>query len=210
MGDAMGRGARKMRDRPAGPDRVPPFWIRPADHYGQPVDPRVLDASHRLWPWAYRHVKKELRDGARAAELLEEVAIEVSARLQVEPEVARNLKGYLITAFHHRVRSQLLKDSRLAYEGLLRELEENHQLRAPDWAAALETELGLKFLVSYLPHGVKHMLHYRMLGFSWKAIGGFVGTSAKQAKSRFYYGVQKAYETLLENQAKRGDHKERE
>ena len=43
------------------------------------------------------------------------------------------LSGYLITAFHHRVRAQLLRDSRLAYEGLLFELEENHRPRAPDW-----------------------------------------------------------------------------
>src|SRR5207248_835949 len=126
-------------------------------------------------------------------------------RLQADPAMARNLNGYLITAFHHRVRSERLKESRLAYEGLLRELEEKHQLRAPDWVAALETQLVLNLLISCLPHEVNHMLHYRMLGFSWKDISGFVGISAKQAKSRFYYGVQKAYETLLDNQAKRRD-----
>src|SRR6266581_6448352 len=122
---------------------VPPFWIRPEDQRGRRVDSRILDASYRLWPWAYRHVEIELHDGARAAELLEEVAMDVSARLRAQPEVERNLNGYLITAFHHRVRSQLLKDSRLAYEGLLRELDENYQRRAPDWVAALETELAL-------------------------------------------------------------------
>jgi DNA-directed RNA polymerase specialized sigma24 family protein len=91
----------------------------------------------------------------------------------------------------------------LAYEGLLYELEENHQPRAPDWVAALETVLALNFLVSYLSHETKHMLNYRTLGFSWKDIARFGGITLKQAKSRFYYGVQKAYETLLENQAKR-------
>ena len=113
-----------MRDRDSESGRrssksVPPFWIRPEDQRGQPVDSRVLDSSHHLWPWAYRHVERELRDGARAAELLEEVAMEVSARLQLEPAVARNLGGYLITAFHHRVRWERLRDRRLSYEGLL-------------------------------------------------------------------------------------------
>ena len=197
MGESQGGNRERVLER------IPEFWIRPQDKNGRPLDIRVLDASRHLWPWAYRHVQMELHDGTRAAELLEEVAMEVSARLRAEPEVERNLNGYLITAFHHRVRSRLLKDSRLAYEGLLYELEENHQPRAPDWVAALETKLALNFLVSYLPHQTKHMLNYRALGFSWKEIAQFAGITVEQAKSRFYYGVQKAYETLLENQAKR-------
>ena len=72
---------------------------RPRENVARPLNVRVLDASRHLWPWAYRHVEIELNDGARAAELLEEVALEVSARLRAEPEVERNLNGYLITAF---------------------------------------------------------------------------------------------------------------
>jgi DNA-directed RNA polymerase specialized sigma24 family protein len=204
----MGEAQRGNRERIS--ERIPEFWIRPQDKRGRSLDARVLNASRHLWPWAYRHVEIELHDGARAAELLEEVAMEVSARLRAEPKVERNLNGYLITAFHHRVRSQLLRDSRLAYEGLLYELEENHQPRAPDWVAALETKLALNFLVSYLPHQAKHMLNYRSLGFSWKEIARFTGLTVEQAKSRFYYSVQKAYETLLENQAKRRKDKESE
>ena len=197
----MGEPQRGKRERVS--ERIPEFWIRPQDKRGRPLDVRVLEASRHLWPWAYRHVEIELHDGARAAELLEEVALEVSARLRAEPEVERNLSGYLITAFHNRVRSQFLKDSRLAYEGLLYDLEENHQPRAPDWVAALETKSALNFLVSYLPHQTKHMLNYRIVGYSWKEIARFAGITVEQAKARFHYGVQKAYETLLENQAKR-------
>ena len=188
---------------------VPPFWIRPEDQRGRRVDSRVLDASYRLWPRAYRHVERELRDGARAAELLEEVAMDVARRLRLEPAVARNLSGFLITAFHHRVRWERLKDSKLTYEGSLRDLAAKHQLTAPDWTAAVETQLVVNLLISCLPHELRHMLHYRMLGFSWKEAGGFLGTSPKQAKTRFYRGVQKAYETLLDNQAKRRYRQER-
>jgi DNA-directed RNA polymerase specialized sigma24 family protein len=134
---------------------------------------------------------------------LEEVALEVSGRLQAEPEVARNLTGYLITAFHHRVLSQLLENNRLVYEGLLRELEENHQLTAPDWTLQVEAKLWLKFFVSFLPHPVQHMLHYRTLGFSWDDIGSSMGLSAKQAKKRFYYGVKKGHEKVIRVSTKR-------
>jgi DNA-directed RNA polymerase specialized sigma24 family protein len=128
---------------------------------------------------------------------LEEVAAEVSGRLQAEPEIARNLTGYLITSFRHRVLSQLLENNRIVYEGLLRELEANHQLRAPDWTQRVEAKLWLKFFVSFLPHPVQHMLHYRMLGFSWDEIGGSMGLSAKQAKKRFYYGLTRAHEKVI-------------
>jgi DNA-directed RNA polymerase specialized sigma24 family protein len=182
---------------------IPPFWITATDHQDREIDQRVIDVAHSLWPWAFRRVERELNDGARAAELLESVAVEVSARLKAEPKVGRNLKGYFFTAFQHRVRSQVLKESRLEYEGLLRELEKNHKLRAPDWVSAVEKQLTLKFLLAYLPHNVNHMVHCRMLGFSWKKIGRILGISAKQAKSRCYYGVQKAYETMLETQSRR-------
>jgi len=187
---------------------IPPFWIPATDQQDRAIDQRVVDVAQSLWPWAFRRIERELNDSARAAELVESVTVEVSARLKAEPEVGRNLRGYFITAFHRRVRSQVLKESRLEYEGLLRELEENHKLRAPDWVSALEKELTLKFLLSYLPHNVNHMLHCRMLGFSWKKIGQIFSISAKQAKSRFYYGVQQAYETLLETQSRRRHQKE--
>jgi DNA-directed RNA polymerase specialized sigma24 family protein len=35
-----------------------------------------------------------------------------------------------------------------------------------------------------------------MLGLSWKEVSGVLHISAKQAKSRYYYGLQKAYEEL--------------
>ena len=49
--------------------------------------------------------------------------MDVASRLRLEPAVARNLSGYLITAFHHRVRWERLRDRRLSYEGLLPELD---------------------------------------------------------------------------------------
>jgi len=64
------------------------------------------------------------------------------------------------------------------------------------------------FLVPYLPHPIRHMLHYRMLDFSWKEIGKRMGLSEKQAKSRFYHGVQKAYEALLRISSRRDEEEE--
>jgi DNA-directed RNA polymerase specialized sigma24 family protein len=202
MGTSMSRDMENQKLQPT-PGQIPPFWIRPTDDLDQSIDPRVHELAMRLWPWAFRHVERELHDGPSAAETLEEVVIEVSSRLRAVPEVARNLNGYLITAFHHRVRSRRLRDHRLALEGLARELERNHGLRAPDSVAALEWRLTLDLLICFLPHEIKHTLHFRMLGFSWKEVSDVSGLSVKQAKSRYYYGLQKAYEELLETQLRR-------
>jgi hypothetical protein len=47
------------------------------------------------------------------------------------------------------------------------------------------------------PGDSRHMLHYRMLGFSWDEIGGSMGLSAKQAKKRFYYGLKRGHEKVI-------------
>jgi DNA-directed RNA polymerase specialized sigma24 family protein len=183
--------------------RIPPFWVRPRDEQDQSVDPRARELAEELWPWAFRHVERQLRDGPSAAETLEEVVIAVSARLRAEPEVGRNLKGYLITAFHYRVRSRRIRQNRLALEGLAHELETNYKLRSPDTVAALDWQLTVDLLLTFLPHEVQHTLHLRLLGFSWKEISKVLRLSVKQAKSRYYYGLQRAYEDLMTNRLQR-------
>jgi len=156
-----------------------------------------------MWPWAFRHVERELHDGPSAAETLEEAVIAVSSRLRIAPEVERNLNGYLITAFHRRVRCRRIRAQRITLEGLGRELEKNHSLRGADSIDALEWRLTLDLLLIFLPHEIRHTLHLRMLGFSWKEISDVLGIRVKQAKMRYYYGLQKAYEDLLANHLRR-------
>lgn len=192
------------------PSGIPPFWIRPVDDNDLAIDPRVQESAKRMWPWAFRHVERELHDAPSAAETLEEVAIEVSSRLRVSPEVGRNLNGYLITAFHRRVRYRRSREQRLALEGLAHELEQNHDLKAPDSITKLEWRLTLDLLLCYLPHEITHTLHLRMLGFSWKEVSDVLHLSVKQAKSRYYAGLQKAYEEFIESHIRRRDAEGRE
>ncbi len=183
--------------------RIPPFWIGSTDDQDRSIDPRVYEIAERMWPWAFRHVERELNDGPIAAETLEDVAIAVSSRLRSAPEVGRNINGYLATAFHRSVRARRIREGRLALEGLGRELEKNHSLRCPDSIAALEWRLTLDLLLALLRHEIKHTLHLRMLGFSWKEISEVRRLSVRQVKSRYYRGLQNAFEELKNSQFRR-------
>jgi len=182
---------------------VAPFWLPPADSDGREIDDLVHQAAKELWPWAFRHVQKELHDGARALEIVQEVALDVSQRLNEDTEVGRNLKGYFTTSFIHCVRSHVLHESRIEYEGLIYQLEENHHPRAPDWIRGFETKLSIKILAAYLSQPMMRMLTCGLADYSWKEIGLLFRISDRQAKSRFYYGVRKAYEDLLATHAER-------
>jgi hypothetical protein len=52
------------------------------------------------------------------------------------------------------------------------------------------------------------MLHYRILGFSWNEIGRVLHLSGKQARSRFYYELEKAHTKLLGDRATGAGHGE--
>ena len=166
------------------------------------MDPRVKEVAEVLWRFAHRLVDAELHDSASAAEIVEKVASEVSSRLLDQPSIHENLRGYFMTAFRRRVRHQLMREHRFAYEGLVSELELNHQLTGPDFKQMIEQSLCLEVIIDLLPHEARHMLHLRMLEFSWKEIGQRLGISAKQARSRFYYEVEKVHSKLLQSKTR--------
>jgi hypothetical protein len=194
----------RRHERPQlGIDAVPPFWIKPTGRGGHAVNRQVIETSEQLWPWAYRHVEMVLHDAPSAAEILETVAIDVSARLQSTPEVASNLRGYLITAFRRRVRLEFLRDSRLAYEGLLRELETKHPLLAHDWATAVEFRFLVGHLTALMSDDARRIVYYRLLSFNWEEIAEANSISVSQARNKYYYGVKSAYDRLVTEAAKR-------
>lgn len=184
----------------SGPDAVPPFWVCASEFE---IDQRVLEAAKESWSWAFWLVKKQLNDGPRTPEIVEDVATDVSNRLQADAEVGRNLNGYFRTAVILRVKTLAARDGRLTYVGGAQDLETNHRPYAPDWTKVVENRLALQSLLPFMSHPVRCILHYRQLDYSWKEIGRRLALTEKQAKLRFYYGVRQAHQELLVMQARR-------
>jgi DNA-directed RNA polymerase specialized sigma24 family protein len=187
----------------ADPETVPPFWLHTDAEEGHAIDPRVLEVVRKNWSWAFRLIARRLRDGTRAAEIVERVAADVSKRLSADPSVARNLNGYFKTALGNTVSTVAARESRIVYEGGARELEANHHLIAADWTKVFEDDLVLRALIPHMNAQVRRILGYRQLDFSWKDIAKRLSITEKQARSRFYYGARQAYSKLLEAQAMR-------
>lgn len=184
----------------SGPETVPPFWLCADKHA---IDQRVFAVARDNWSWAFWLIKKQLHDGPRTPDIVEDVAADVSSRLRAEPEVGRNLSGYFRTAMIQRVKTLATRDGRITYEGDAQDLESNYRPTAPDWTKVLEDRLTLQSLVPFMSHPVRRILHYRQLDYSWKQICQRLALTEKQAKLRFYYGVRQAHEEMLAIQARR-------
>jgi DNA-directed RNA polymerase specialized sigma24 family protein len=184
-------------------ETVPPFWLRDDEAGRELLDQRVVKVARENWPWSFRLATYELQDGALASEIVEFIAIEVSKRLRADPAVLTNLTGYYRTAYVNRVRALAERNGRIRYEGSPTDLELNHQPLAADWFKVFEDQMVLKALLPFTRASVRRILGYRMLDFSWKEIAAHLGISEKQAKSRFYYGIQQAREELAAAQKKR-------
>ena len=190
------------------PEAVPPFWLRTDERGDGSIDPLVVGVAEQNWSWAFRLIRKQLNDGARTPEIVEDVAVEVSGRLRADANVGKNLNGYFRIALIRRVKTHVVRDSRITYEGGPQDLEANHHPQSSDWTRVFEDRLALRSLLPYMSHPVGQILRYRMLDFSWKQIGEILGITEKQAKSRFYYGVRQAHDELLATQARRARRKE--
>ena len=191
------------------PEAAPPFWLRKEEDGVQIVDDSVAAIAEQHWHWAFSLAKKDLNDGACAAEVVEDVAVEVTNRLRADPDVGRNLGAYYRTAIIRRIRTLAVRNSRMAYEGGPQDLETNHRSAAPDWTKICEDRMTVKSLLPYMPRSISRILNLRLLDFSWRRIARVLGITEQQAKKRFYYGVRQAYDELLTDRAKRLRDKER-
>ena len=187
------------------PETVPPFWLHTEEDGAFLVDPGVARVAKDNWSWAFWLINRELYDGSRMAEIVQDVATEVTDRLRADAEVGRNLNGYFRTAIIRRVRTIAIRESRLSYEGAAHDLEVNHRPSAPDWTKVFEDRMTLQSLASYMSHPVRVILHYRMADYSWKRIAQILRLTEKQAKSRFYYGARRAHDELCAVQMKRAN-----
>jgi len=63
----------------SGPEAVPPFWLCAGEHE---IDQRVFAIARASWSWAFWLIKKQLNDGPRTPDIVEDVAADADLRAQ--------------------------------------------------------------------------------------------------------------------------------
>ena len=185
-------------NRPEQPPRgyaereCPPFWIARSENGAARVDDRVAAEAEGLWPWCYSLAITRLHDPAIAAQILEEVAAKVSARLWQEDRVGEKLRPYLFRSYVRRLNAMVRKDTRLQYRGLARDLEAMLAPVSPQWAREVEVRLVFEAISLALDQTGRRMLNLRRVGYSWRFIGDQFGLTAKQARTAFSYRLREA------------------
>lgn len=167
------------------------------------VHPDVFAVARRNWNWVRRQVARLLRDEPQAGVICEDVAINVSKKLRENPAVGSDLKAYFRASIRNRLRTEVARAKKIVYLGGTQDLEVKCRQSAPDWTAAFDDRQTLAALAQHMTHEVRVILHHLQARYTWQEIATRIGLTRRQAQSRFYYGVKRAYERLLEEQAKR-------
>ncbi len=167
------------------------------------VHPAVLEVAKANWPWVRALVARQLNDVPQAATMCEEVAIEVSRQLRRDSEVGRNLGSYFRTAMIHRVAYESARSGKIVYLGATYDLEAACCPSSPDWTTSLQNQMAVAALAQFMTPDVRVILHYLEARYTWKELAARIGLSDRQALARFYYGVKRAHERLLDQQARR-------
>lgn len=168
------------------------FRLNSVDRHGRKIDLAVLAAAEEVFPRALEHGLNMFCDPAVIANVLEEVAAEVSCRLDGRdktdhPEQIRNLPGYV---FHSFVRQlNRLKSKELALvsadgTGM------THTSRWVDPSAEFETNILLDECLAQCDFVIRDMFWRRVQGFTWEDIGKIHNVSAHAAEIRFREAIE--------------------
>ena len=177
------------------------------------TDEELLAAARKAWPHVLAHVRGRLLDKelgqertALAAEVWDRVLLSV-AKTRLRKKELRSpivdLESYLIGAFHHRLNRALKKEQKRAetieaFSSVL-DLEQFEGATDAEWVEQLERAIAARQVIDRMNPWMKKVWQRRQCDYSWKAIAAWLGVTEQQAKMKFYYGLQKIRQSIMQS-----------
>src|SRR5215472_7061181 len=178
-----------------------------------PVDEELLAAARKAWPHVLAHVRSRLLDKelgrertALAAEIWDRVLLSVAKtrrRNNDLPSPIMDLESYLIGAFHHRFNRELKKEDKRAatieaFSSVL-DLEQFEAATDAEWVEQLERAIAVRQIIDQMNPWMRKVWQRRQCDYSWKAIAAWLGITEQQAKMKFYYGLRKIRQSIMQS-----------
>lgn len=181
-------------------DSSPAFFrLNSVDRLGRKIDPVILVAAEEVFPRAIEHGMKLSCDSAVVANVMEEVAADLSERLQGKDgngsaTPIRNLPGYVFHSFVrqlNRLRSkELVLVSAEATDMVL-------TCRWADPSAEFETKILVDECLAHFDFVARDMFWRRAQGLSWHEVGEIHSMSGHAAEVRFRRAIEDVQKRLM-------------
>ena len=180
---------------------APSFW-----HASEPDDGTdgLGEASAKVWPRVLAVARRELSEKTSAEEgkalALEAwgdtlLSVAETLRRHRGKETIKDLEGFLVGTFQHRLRRIIVREKTLAeaieFLPSTEELAELKHARDDDWTRRLENHVLIKELLRRMDEWTRTVWMERRYGYCWRKIAKHLGMNEHQLKMRFRYNIEK-------------------
>jgi hypothetical protein len=174
-------------------------------------DRELIFAAREVWPRVVLHAKKELSTNrlgsdtaSMAAQVWERMLRSVSRtrqRYTDHRQPIADLQSYLFVAFVHRfnraVQQEQKHAERIELVSSSVDLEHIESAQDAGWVEELERTIAIREITDRMDPRTKKIWQARQLGYSWKEISLWLGTTEDQARKKFDYGVEKTRQSIV-------------
>jgi hypothetical protein len=164
-----------------------------------------------VWPRVLVHAKKELNanslgpdNASMAAQVWEQMLRSVSKTRQRNTDPRQpivDLQSYLFLAFVHRFNRAIQHEQkhaeRIELVSSSVDLERIESAQDAGWVEELERTIAIREITDRMDPRTKKIWQARQLGYSWKEISLWLGTTEDQARKKFDYGVEKTRQSIV-------------
>src|SRR5262245_31773461 len=177
----------------------PPFWMPDKDRKGRSIPKSLLDLAQVVWSRVVYLTERELKDTARAAEILETAVGVVSRVMQRRGPDHRILdpESYLYWAAARIVYRTLEREKMVQFiddlEPVLHAQTGSYRSRM----SGTEKQILIRQIMRYMDTRTRGMFLLRVKGFTWEQIGAFAGMKANPAAVAYNEGVERARHRIL-------------
>ena len=167
----------------------PDFWIDGRAGKPNAIDSALMRAAVEVWPRVFQIVSETLNDGARAAELLEQVVHEI-AESQADGKLPKELeapRALLLTRLQQRLINHLHRERRISYVGTVFELDESNRNRGipNDDERQVHDKILMAQALALIDGNARRLLTLRLMGYRWSEIGRLMGERTGTVRERF-------------------------